>query len=438
MFSAIVISILVMFSVSAQVNQPLQVSNANTTQRHLGWWIDERSLSCCGGTQIDYTPQQFFDSYFLTPPYPSAMLFATGINDSTWPDAERISWFNELASIADKYPAISINILIFVNISNVQLTSSCQSDPYDQSSQLQRFLLGIEGHRSVYGISYEPEYFGNTLSENSMFACWVNQAGYTFIADPSMATNFPNNPVLSYCEFPWFQSVGDSMESCAYDNGNTPSAQQIGIGFGEFTNMVNFPASNPMNANPNLPAGCINDSSGAVSCDPSLAINGWDKEVVQSIVDDSLKPNLTPSSRQYVYFYSGGVGKYGQNATWSSTNNDGQMMRDWVWNDSFYKSNFVLSNLSYTNTSAVDIISSQMNLTNSSQETSHMTESNQTLSNSSDSRSTSIAQTTNDSSTSRTRSTTPSLLLASIVIPLVVVCIVIGFQFLKKTKRTIP
>ena len=209
--------IVLLFGISLY-SQKLEPHNSNATsiQRHLGWWVDARSLSCCGG-QPKYTPEQFFNTYFLTPPYPSGMLFATGINDSVLSESVRISWFNELASIADSYPAIKINILIFVNISDVQMTTSCAPDPYDQSSQVRQFILGIEGHSSVNGISYEGEYYGNTLTENSMFACWVKQAGYTFVAAPNTASEFPNSPVIAYCEFPWFQSMSDSMESCIYN-----------------------------------------------------------------------------------------------------------------------------------------------------------------------------------------------------------------------------
>jgi hypothetical protein len=61
------------------------------------------------------TPQQFFNAYFGTPPYPATMVW-TGLSEYFTP-AQEAQWLNELLAICDSYPNIQIWMIAFINIS---------------------------------------------------------------------------------------------------------------------------------------------------------------------------------------------------------------------------------------------------------------------------------------------------------------------------------
>jgi PKD repeat protein len=186
----------------------------------LGFWIDEAAM--WSGVGLNWTPQQFVNNVFLSPPYPSAWLYATSIRPggpSAPTKAGEAAWLSQVASLIESQKLdVKVILLFFVNLSGGYLV-----DTGDQTQDLTDFMQAIKGHPSILGAEYEREYYGNTVAEVTKFRNIVTAAGYAHILDPSQRNNFPTDPILDYGGFP--------------DLHGTPipsnlSARSIGIGYG--------------------------------------------------------------------------------------------------------------------------------------------------------------------------------------------------------------
>ena len=255
-----------------------------TATKRLGFWIDERDIWSGGG--LNWTPQQFFNNYFDTPPYPSAMLWSTGLNPSGPYEKGvqgEITWLNELASICDA-KGLKILLLFFVNLSG-----STVNGQIDQTQVFTDFMNSIKGHSSIVGAEYEREYFGNTLQEKTIFRNIVKNAGYTNIVGRGDLISFPSDPVLDYSTYP---SYNGSIISTVYKN-------SIGVGYGE-------------------------TGGGEV-------IPVWTQETVSSIINSS-------AGNPFVLIYADRGAKTQSQRLW-----DDPVLRGWIWTDTQYQSNFILS-----------------------------------------------------------------------------------------------
>jgi hypothetical protein len=261
----------------------------------LGFWIDERDM--WSGVGLHWTHQQFITNYFLTAPYPSAMVFATAMMpDGPYAGAlggalGEAKWLGQVASLAQSQGLnVKIMILFFVNLSGKTI-----SGVPDQTALLTKYMQTLGSHSNIVGCEYEREYYGNTVAEVTTFKNIVNKVGYTNILDPTQKANFVSDPVLDYSIYPYF---GGTIPSSLL-----AGSRSIGVGYGE----IGVPSGNTPN-----PA--------------------WTQSTVQSIV------NKSPGN-SFVLIYADNGGK-GQPAwelwNWST-------LRNWIWTDSNYKLNFVLS-----------------------------------------------------------------------------------------------
>jgi hypothetical protein len=248
------------------------------------------------GSGNNWTPQQFVTNYFLTAPYPSAMLFATAMSPTglNSPGAlGEASWLSQVANLcASQCPNARIMILFFVNLSGGTINGTP-----DQTALLTAYMNALGSHSNIYGAEYEREYYGNTVAEITTFKNIINGAGYANILDPTMLGNFPSDPVLDFSSYPYF---GGTIPS------SLPSgSRSIGVGYGE---------------------------TGAPS--GSTPTPAWTQASVQAIIDTS------PAS-PYVLMYAGvGYTPAGQPSTqmWNWPT-----LLNWIWTDPNYYQNFVLS-----------------------------------------------------------------------------------------------
>ncbi len=285
--------------------------------RHLGFWIDERSIF--NGGQVLMTPQQFFNGYFLTPPYPAALLFALGfVSGAPISISQKDAWLSSVAKLGDAYPNIEIDLLCFVNLTDTS-----------QVANLQSVISTLSGYSSIKHVEYEREYYGNTQAQLQSFKTILDQNQIPIMLDPSQRSYFSgqNLPILNYAEFPWFQS-SDSAEAAIYQ---TPLSSEIGKLFGEYAQVSNFPVS------------CILPADSNLAANPPC--NGWNQQVVQAIVDESLK--VSTQNRQLTYIAAGfvnqsqaflGVSGISTRELW-----DNPTFRSWIWSDPNYVNNYVLS-----------------------------------------------------------------------------------------------
>ena len=305
----VVLFIILLGGVSVAFSAPPAMGSTPT--RSLGFWIDERDM--WSGVGLAWTPQQFVTNYFESPPYPSAMLFATAMS----PDGPRspgvlgeAQWLGQVASIAQSSGLnAKIIILFFVNLSG-----GTKGGVPDQTSLLKQFVSAIGSHSNIYGAEYEIEYYGNTQTEEQTFYSIIHGAGYTDILNPGTSVSGVSGPSLGYSTYPYF-------------NGAIPKAlasNTIGYGYGE----TGAPSGNTPN-----PA--------------------WTQTTVQNIVNNS-------PANPFVILYSdnGGSGQPGYELwNWST-------LRQWVWTDSSYGSNYILSTSSppATTSTTTSIVTSTTSL----------------------------------------------------------------------------
>ncbi len=92
--------------------------------QRIGFWIADDDIFTTGTVYglppLPWSPQQFYNIYFNTPPYPATMLWASGLVSSgaaSVPSDQEAQWLSQVATIADGHPNIKILMLLFVNLS---------------------------------------------------------------------------------------------------------------------------------------------------------------------------------------------------------------------------------------------------------------------------------------------------------------------------------
>jgi hypothetical protein len=334
-------------------------AGSNSSGYRLGFWIDERDM--WSGVGFGWTPQQFVTNYFDSPPYPSVMLFATGMTPSG-PDSPgamgEASWLSQVASLCVSQ-GLNCNIIVifFVNLSGGTISGVA-----DQTAELQQYLQTLGPHSNIVGMEYETEYYGNTAAEEQSFYNIVTGAGYTDIFNPSAVWSYAGEPTLDYSTYPYYSGVIPT----------SLSANSMGASYGE-TGPPNPPAS---------------------GSDPA-----WTQQTVQAIIDNS-------PGNPYVLIYSddGGSGQpQFQLWNWST-------LQQWIWTDPNYQANFLLSTAAPSTTSTTSHSTSTSSSTTTTSRTSKTsttsTSATSTTSTTSAASTTSADTTTTSTSTATTSSTT--------------------------------
>ena len=274
------------------------------------------------------------------------------------------SWLDQVANLADQYTNVQIAVLVFINM----------SDPA-QVSEFTSFANSLTPYSSIYGFEFEREYYGDTVAINQQFCNIVQAANKVCIIDPLMESNFAG-PVLDYSTYPYY---GGTIPSSL-----PAGSRSLGIGYGET-------------------GGCPSSTSSCADGMPVVSTYGlWTQSVVTSIV------NTSPDA-PYTFLYSDlgtGTNQYaGKDSLWNNPT-----LRNWIWSDSYYQSDYLLSNTNvcYTCTTVTTTqnaqTSSSSQSTTSQSTTSQSTTSQSTTSQSTTSQSTTSA--TNTASTTTIQSTT--------------------------------
>jgi hypothetical protein len=271
--------------------------SVNSNSERLGFWVDERAIWSGGEYQTPPpTPQQFYQDYFDTAPYPAVVLFAIGFTPSGAYDpgvTGEISWLTSVASIASSHPNDGIVILFFVT----------ENGPWDNEGTVinqtwlnyfDSMLSGFEGQSSIIGIQGEFEYVVNSSGSTCGTGCVTSgliDAFTSTVSSYGLATiSSDGEPgftyTLGYSEYPY---LGETIPS------SLPSGS-IGIGYGEtgapssgpiWTQQVvdNIVSTSPLA--PNSPVGTItllycnddtNNPAGGGNGDPlwnSPTLRGW-------------------------------------------------------------------------------------------------------------------------------------------------------------------
>lgn len=288
----------------------------------LGFWLQESDIITV------YTPSQFFNQYFLTPPYPSSlevMIFATmnqGVSLS-----KSMSYWGQVASLADNYPNIEITPMLAFGIN--QSAPSLQHWP-----NVMQWINALESHPSIYSFGIEGEYSTQlNASDIPLIASYILGTGKQFInyylqSNSYLIMGQVGGFQIGQTNFPDFYAGSANQVATLY---LFTDQYSVGISAG-----VYFPARFPGNVTCPIQFNAIDASS-----------YGYNQCVVDTIISISL--SLPFSARQFVSLIPGL--SYPQFSTFkdSAGIKTGQMwdnptLRSWIWGDIKYTESFLLSN----------------------------------------------------------------------------------------------
>jgi hypothetical protein len=304
----------------------------NKSTQRLGFWLQEGDISNCtwqGGYQqcgAAHPAQLFFNSMFLTPPYPSTievMIFAilqdhTNKNtpgaDGSYTASSLVFW-NDLAALCDSNP----NIRLIFEVAFIP------GDPVYGLSAFQLIVDSLGRHSSVYGLGIEGEYTQpQTTGLYSSAMPNVTTLGKQFINYYARVVLPAGAFSIAHTNFPGGDAGGSDQVSTL----RNASPGTVGIDSGYYASFQ-FPGTV---ACPIGPTSMNNNTWGFNQCVVSTELN-W-------------AVSLSASNRQFVEldpgFSSGGsfIGVSGRNTTqlW-----DNPTLRNWIWTDPSYQPNFVMS-----------------------------------------------------------------------------------------------
>jgi hypothetical protein len=319
----VVIVLTIILLASPALVQPA-ISTSNGPR--LGFWLQEDNI-------FTYSATTFFNTMFLTPPYPSSlevMIFAiqqdqtngNGCSTTTPYVKQSIGYWSQVAQLADSYPSIRLIFEIAFD------PSSGGSGTYGLGCY-NSIVQALGQYPSVYGIGVEGEYttVGQGMTEAEMVTAMndVTAVGKLFV------NYYPPVPIpaggydIAHTNFPGGDSGGFDQVGTLHDS----DSQTIGLDSGYYAN-YQFP-------------GTVTCPIGANAMSASTA--GWNPCVVSTEFGTAV--SFSPASaRQFlevdVGFSSSGnfIGVSGKSTTqlW-----DNPTLRNWLWTDPNYQSNFVLS-----------------------------------------------------------------------------------------------
>ena len=385
----------------------------------LGYWLQEGDImkgTWQGGYNSGGTDpaQLFFDTMFLTPPYPSSveiMIFSIIQDESSGLTpgaagsytASSISFWSNLASLAQAYP-------------NIRLVYEIAFDPTNGATGtygLPAFEMMVNAfgqYSGVYAMGVEGEYTkpasSLTTAEMQTAMGYVTATGKQFISYYVSQSVIPSGGYdIYHTNFPGGDSGGyDQVGSLQMYDSHT-----VGMDSGYYAPFA-FP-------------GTLTCPIAASAVTASTA--GWNQCVVSTELSTAL--SMPAGTRDYLELDPGfdasgtfvGVSGVTTNQLW-----DNPTLRNWIWTDSNYQGNFILSTTPASSTTSSTsastttssthstTTSSTHSTTTSSTSSTHSTTttktSSSTTSTSTSTRSTTSSTSTRSSSTSRTSSTTTS------------------------------
>jgi len=313
--------------------RPLVASSDPTADHRLGFWLQE------GNVMSQYSAQTFFDTMFLTAPYPSSvevMIFSIQQAESNGQPCSSASsyisgsenYWGTVAQMADSYPNIQLVYEIAFIPSSSTYGLSC----------FETFASYLAQYASVYGIGIEGEY---TNSNNGLTQTMVNSA-YSYVN--GLGKQFVNYYLTDngYA----IPSGGSEIGQTNFPGGDSGGYDQVGS-LSDYTSSYDIGLSSGYYANFQFP-GTVTCPIGASAMTSSTA--GWNQCVEQTEVSTALQQ---PSgTRAFVEFDVGFSTSYFTGVSGQSTEQvfDNPTLRNWIWTDPNYQPNFILSTSSPTTT----------------------------------------------------------------------------------------
>jgi hypothetical protein len=270
----------------------------------LGFWMQDSS------TTNKYSPLQFFNAYFNTPPNPAfleMMIVGTKSSGYYWINQMR-TWMDQLAALADSYPNIEIACMIGWD----DLSDSNGWAAY------QNFANMAKNHPSISILGMEGEYWTGATPTQWQQAHNISvNAGKKFIS-----YYHPPSPYqeIWHTNFPGGNALGD-FEALLDHTGSLI----VGISNGYYYAYV-FPDNTPLPINPTT----------------RVYGHGWSQDVVNKAINHAVSSPYI--NRQYVSLCAGfstvdftGVSGLTTNCLW-----DNSVLRSWITSNPNYATHFQL------------------------------------------------------------------------------------------------
>ena len=279
--------------------------------KHFGFWE--------GATEArGYSPSEFFNAYFLTPPYPS---FLEAIITTNWNTSSVQNWYDQMLTLADQYPNIEIAFML-----GAPITETTMDDPnHPIWTDFENFIIRMKSHRSLFSVGIMWEYFEPDEWQTVMNAYAITQRhGIRFVSYRSGYEFMVGNQQI------------DGIWDIAHSNfpeGGQMSTLDRGVGFfnigmssGYARTHSDFPSTTP----------CPTDRAASTDY-------GWQKCTVDEIINNAVAKNdkvrhavtILPEATTFSFT---GVSGETTRRLW-----DNPTLRQWIWENPNYTSNFILS-----------------------------------------------------------------------------------------------
>ncbi len=401
------------------------IHTSATAPHYLGFWLQE-------GNIVGYmSPSSFVQQYFGTPPYPSGLeMMTTGptnyfrlkTTSTAQYTLQSAQFWSQVASYTNaNYPGVKIQMMVGLCHNEPQYT--CQpSDYYVGLNLLQTWLNTFGHHPSVYSVGLESEYTDQMYKNVTGLTAIMNivhNAGYQFVSygaylDP---TQMPSGGyIIGHTGFPGGDAGCLGASSCDQEQTLTnlfTDSPYVGI-FSGYYAQFSYPASIPT-----CPVNSTSSYNGSGY--------GWNQCVVDTEISSAL--SLPLQYREFVNLCPGFANtQTNANQLWMDPT-----LRNWIWTDPQYQSNFNLSTDIQPGSTSSSFSTSTSSHTSSSSSFQTFSSSYQTSSTSDTTYFSSSSQTLFSSSTLSSSSSSigpgPYYAADLIVIVLVVAVCTFGFVF---------
>ena len=292
----------------------------STPPRRFGFWVSGNDI----GPPF-YTPDQFAKAMFLTPPYPSSaefMMFGAykdiqaGTSNPVNGQFTKtdLSNLNGIASVADAYPNVQINVMVALGD---------LSDPL-ALTYFHYYVANLASHHSIYSIGLEGEY---------------SSVVTTALETPLMlASQAAGKQYIDYYK----SAVGSTIKHT-----NWPSY--------EYSNLLYQQGGSVVGISSGYDSGFPFPDTRFSGCNNTVAASGygWSRQAVSCALASAV--SIPVQYREFVHFAAGadssgsfiGASGVSTNQMW-----DNPTLRNWIWNDPNYHGNFILSTSVVASTTA--------------------------------------------------------------------------------------
>lgn len=308
---------IVVFLLSIHIVMPFNIAKAATGKR-LGVWAGSSEFS-----PPYYTAEEFFNAYFLTPPY---FAFFEPILDSAYSIAGTAgSTLIQIAEMADDYSSIEIAVM-------------CAFDMGDENEWdiFISFLENLKGKTSIYSVGIDGEHatYGGTFPDKSIGNLW-NTGQISNDVLISIFDRAKSEVELRGFEFVnYYLNFGDKSFRNRYT--------QIGH--------TNFPCFRLSGGDPEYTldwqteSWFIGQSAGLSETHALPDDNHWNQEAVNTVIEHGVAKS--DDVRRFIGFATGSATQSFTGVSGKTTNFiwDNPLFRQYVWDKvQQYQSEFILS-----------------------------------------------------------------------------------------------